>query len=234
MNEHPQPTCQTSDHGQALEIYTTKPHSERSGQSSTVNAKRRLSVAGRVGLRRPFLSVLACAATLLGVSACGSSTPRVSQALKSKLESALETIPLTPAKAKEVTDCLVPALKDHGIVTLAAAKAYGNSVPPSLRSAELACVKQAGLESGNTGSAATSSSLQCHGYRASRRPGVQESPAGIRDVRCRSEPDKCGGLRSSRLTERNHDPDAVERIRDAERRPRGGAERIQRPNGTVR
>ena len=30
MNEHPHPTCPTSDHGQALEIDTTKPHSERS------------------------------------------------------------------------------------------------------------------------------------------------------------------------------------------------------------
>lgn len=106
-------------------------------------------MTSRLGFPRRTLSALACGATLLGVSACGSTTPtQVSQAVKSKLESTLESIPLTAAKATEVTDCLVPALKAHGITTLAAANAYGSTLPPSLRSATLACLKQAGLTSG--------------------------------------------------------------------------------------
>ncbi len=104
-------------------------------------------MTSRLGFPRRSLSALACGATLLGVSACGSSTPQVSQALKSKLESTLERAPLTAAKATEVTDCLVPALKTHGITTLAIANSYGSTLPPGLRTAELACLKQAGLTS---------------------------------------------------------------------------------------
>jgi hypothetical protein len=106
-------------------------------------------MTSRLGFPRRSLSALACGATLLGVSACGSSTPtQVSQAVKSKLESTLERIPLTAAQATEVTDCLVPTLKTHGITTLAAANAYGSTSPPWLRTATLACLKQAGLTSG--------------------------------------------------------------------------------------
>jgi hypothetical protein len=109
-------------------------------------------MTSRLGFPRRSLSALACGATLLGVSACGSSTPtQVSQAVKSKLESTLEKIPLTAAEATEVTDCLVPTLKAHGITTLAAATT--GSQPPWEKPAIDACVKQAGLTgSGNTGS----------------------------------------------------------------------------------
>src|ERR1700733_15453449 len=107
-------------------------------------------MTSRVGFPRRSLTALACGATLLGVSACGSSTPQVSQALKSKLESTLEGVPMTAAKATEVTDCLVPALKTHGITTLAAANAASSTLPPSLKTAELACLKQAGLTSSST------------------------------------------------------------------------------------
>jgi hypothetical protein len=109
-------------------------------------------MTSRLDFPRRSLSALACGATLLGVTACGSSTPtQVSQAVKSKLESTLENgIPLTAAKATEVTDCLVPALKAHGITTLAAANAYGSTLPPWGKSATLACLKQAGLISSST------------------------------------------------------------------------------------
>jgi hypothetical protein len=109
-------------------------------------------MTSRLGFPRRSLSTLACGATLLGVSACGSSAPtKVSQALKSKLESTLERVPLTTAEATEVTDCLVPTLKSHGIITLAAANAYGSTQPSWLRSATLACLNQAGLTSSTTG-----------------------------------------------------------------------------------
>jgi hypothetical protein len=114
-------------------------------------------MTSRLGFPRRSLSALACCATLLGVSACGSSTPtQVSQAVKSKLESTLEKIPLTAAEATKVTDCLVPTLKAHGITTLAAATT--GSQPPWEKPAIDACVKQAGLTgSGNTGSGNTGS-----------------------------------------------------------------------------
>ena len=106
-------------------------------------------MTSRLGSPRRSLSALACAATLLGVSACGSSTPtQVSPALKAKLESTLERAPMTAAEATAVTDCLVPTLKTHGITTLAAANAYGSNLPPWLSTATLACLKQAGLTSG--------------------------------------------------------------------------------------
>jgi hypothetical protein len=117
-------------------------------------------MTSRLGFARRSLTALACGATLLSMSACGSSTPQVSQALKSKLESTLERVPLTAAEATEVTDCLVPALKTHGITTLAAANAASSTLPPSLKTAELACLKQAGLTSsstGNTGAPASGS-----------------------------------------------------------------------------
>jgi hypothetical protein len=76
--------------------------------------------------------------------------------VKSKLESTLEKIPLTAAEATEVTDCLVPTLKAHGITTLAAATT--GSQPPWEKPAIDACVKQAGLTgSGNTGNTGTTS-----------------------------------------------------------------------------
>jgi hypothetical protein len=155
MNERSQPACSTGNHGQAREIDTTTPHSEHSAKSSTVPTNRRLSAAGRLGVTRPFVAALACGAMLLGVSACGGSTPQVSQAVKSKLESTLERASLTAAKATEVTDCLVPGLAAHGITTLAAANHTSGS--HWLRSATVACAKQAGLGSGDTGSAAVSS-----------------------------------------------------------------------------
>ena len=116
-------------------------------------------MTSRLGFPRRSLSALACGATLFGVSACGSSTPQVSQALKSKLESTLEKIPLTATEATEVTNCLVPTFKTHGITTLAAANAYG-TLPAWGKSAELACLKQAGLTgttstTGNTGTTST-------------------------------------------------------------------------------
>jgi hypothetical protein len=108
-------------------------------------------MTSRLGFPRRSLSALVCGATLLGVSACGGSAPtQVSQAVKSKLESTLESIPLTTADAREVTDCLVPALQTHGVTTLAAANAYSTS-PPWLKSATLACLKQAGLTGSGSG-----------------------------------------------------------------------------------
>ena len=44
----------------------------------------------RLGFPRRSLSALACATTLLGVSACGSTTPQVPQAVKAAFESGLE------------------------------------------------------------------------------------------------------------------------------------------------
>jgi hypothetical protein len=101
-------------------------------------------MTSRFGFPRRSLSALACGATLLGVSACGSSTPQVSQAVKSKLESTLEGKDLTAAEATEVTDCLVPTLKAHGITTLAAANAV-STLPSWLRSPLMTCSKQAGF-----------------------------------------------------------------------------------------
>ncbi len=116
----------------------------------------------RLGFPRRSLSALACATTLLGVSACGSTTPQVPQAVKAAFESGLENgVPLAAAKATEVTDCLVPALAAHGITTLAAAT-YSPGSPAWLKSAARACFKQAGFTgtgntgSGNTGSGASS------------------------------------------------------------------------------
>ena len=122
-------------------------------------------MTSRLGFPRRSLSALACGATLLGVSACGSSTPtQVSQALKAKLESALERTSshLTAAEATAVTDCLVPTLKAHGITTLAAANAYGSTPPPWLKSASAACATKVGLiggtgNTGNTGNTGTTS-----------------------------------------------------------------------------
>jgi hypothetical protein len=112
-------------------------------------------MTSRLCFPRRSLSALACGATLLGVGACGSSTPtQVSQAVKSKLESTLEGKGLTAAEATEVTDCLVPTLKAHGITTLAAANAV-STLPSWLRSSLMTCSKQAGFTvilSGNTGS----------------------------------------------------------------------------------
>ncbi len=137
------------------EIDATTQQSEHSARSTTVPTRGRLAASARLGLTRPFISLLACGAMLLGVSACGGSTPQVSKAVKSKLESTLERASLTAAKATEVTDCLVPGLAAHGITTLAAANdTSGNHW---LRSATVACAKQAGLGPGNTGSAAVSS-----------------------------------------------------------------------------
>jgi len=106
-------------------------------------------MTSRLALPRRSLSMLACGATLLAVSACGGSTsPQVSAALKSKIESTLEAVPLTVAKATEVTDCLVPTLKSHGITTVAAANAYGSTSPAWLRTATVGCMKQAGFPAG--------------------------------------------------------------------------------------
>jgi hypothetical protein len=104
-------------------------------------------MSSRLDGSRRVLSVLACGATLLGVTACGgSSTPaQVSPAVKSKLERTLERVPLSAAKATQVTTCLVPTLKSHHITTLAAANAYGDTSPHWLKTAELSCLKQAGL-----------------------------------------------------------------------------------------
>jgi hypothetical protein len=104
-------------------------------------------------LSLPRRSLLALAsATLLAVSACGGSSKptQVSSAVKSRIESALERdAGLTPAQATQVTNCLAPTLKAHGITTLAAAKAYGNA-PAWATSATKTCVQQAGLTSSNT------------------------------------------------------------------------------------
>jgi hypothetical protein len=142
-------------------------------------------MTSRLGFPRRSLSALACGATLLGVSACGSSTPtQVSQALKSRLESTLEKIPLTAAEATEVTDCLVPTLKAHGITTLAAAST--GSQPPWEKPAIDACVKQAGLTgSGNTGSGNTGSGNTASGNTASgtaTQPAAASSSSGVTDT----------------------------------------------------
>jgi hypothetical protein len=100
-------------------------------------------MTSRLGFPRQSLSALACCATLLGVSACGSSTPQVSQAVKAKLESTIEKAGATATEATEITHCLVPTFEAHGITTLAAATAGGN--PAWAKSATVACMKQAGL-----------------------------------------------------------------------------------------
>jgi hypothetical protein len=104
-----------------------------------------------LGFPRRSLSALVCGATLFGVSACGSSKPtQVSPAVKSKLESTLEQVPLSAAKATQITNCLVPTLKAHGITTLAAANSYGNTTPGWLKTATVTCLKQAGITSSGT------------------------------------------------------------------------------------
>ena len=102
----------------------------------------------RLGFPRRSLSALACGTMLLGVSACGGSSKptQVSSAVKSKLESTFEqNASLTPAEATQVTNCMVPTLKAHGITTLAAAKAYNNTSPSWAVSALRTCMQQAGL-----------------------------------------------------------------------------------------
>jgi hypothetical protein len=107
-------------------------------------------MTARLGFPCRCLSALVCGVALLGVSACGSSAPKqVSPALKAKLESTLEQVPLTAAEATEVTDCLLPTFKTHGITTLAEANAVSN-LPPWGKAALLTCMKQAGLSSSSS------------------------------------------------------------------------------------
>lgn len=89
------------------------------------------------------LTALAFGAALLGVSACGgSSSSQVSPAVISKLESVLEQNSISAPKAAEIAHCLVPALKAHGITTLADANAL-KTAPAWLHSATVSCAEKA-------------------------------------------------------------------------------------------
>jgi hypothetical protein len=162
MNEHPQPACSTKDHSQTPVIDTTKPPGERSGKSGAVPTARRLSAADRLGLTRPFVSVLACGVTLLGVSACGSSHPSsLTPAAKAFLISGFERNGVPAADVTQVVNCVKPALQGHGTTTLSAVKNLNskstNDVPAWLSAVGKKCGRQlvastASTASGNSGS----------------------------------------------------------------------------------
>jgi hypothetical protein len=138
MQEHPQETYAPSNHA-----------SPRNG----------LRAGARLGLRRPFIAVLACGVALLGVSACGSSSPKtMTPAATAFLMSAAESGGASAAQATQVVDCLDPALQAHGITTLSAAKSMNadtqSNEPAWLSAASTKCEQQivgSSITSGNTG-----------------------------------------------------------------------------------
>jgi hypothetical protein len=107
-------------------------------------------MTSRLSFTRRALTVLACGATLFGVSACGGgSSSQVSPAVVSKIKGELENS-MSAAKATEIVDCLVPTLKAHGVTTMAAANSYGSTPPPWLKPAALACAAKAGETTGTS------------------------------------------------------------------------------------
>ena len=185
MNEHPQPACPTNDHGQTPVIDTTKPHSERSGKAGPAPTEWRLSAADRLGLTRPFVAVLACAVTLLGASACGSSnpsslTPAANAYLISQAESRAASAGVSAAHATQAVNCLAPALQAHGITTLSAVKnlnykSSGN-VPAWLSVVDNKCERQ--LVASLTGTASTASTVSGNSGNSSSTPA--SAPAASR------------------------------------------------------
>jgi hypothetical protein len=96
---------------------------------------------------------------LLGVSACGSSSPKtMTPAATAFLMSAAESGGASAAQATQVVDCLDPALQAHGITTLSAAKSMNadtqSNEPAWLSAASTKCEQQivgSSITSGNTG-----------------------------------------------------------------------------------
>ena len=127
--------------------------------SNHASPRRGLRTGDRLGLRRPFIAVLACAVTLLGVSACGSSSPKtMTPAATAFLLSAAESGGASAAQATQVVDCLDPAFQAHGITTLSATKSINadtqSNAPAWLSAASTKCEQQivgSSIASGNSG-----------------------------------------------------------------------------------
>ncbi len=127
--------------------------------SNHASPRRGLAAGARLGLRRPFISVLACGVALLGVSACGSSNPTtMTPAATAFLVSEAETGGASSAQATQVVDCLAPAFQAHGITTLSAAKSINadtqSNEPVWLSAASTKCEEQivsSSIASGDSG-----------------------------------------------------------------------------------
>jgi 3-polyprenyl-4-hydroxybenzoate decarboxylase len=96
---------------------------------------------------------------LLGVSACGSSSPKtMTPAATAFLLSAAESGGASAAQATQVVDCLDPAFQAHGITTLSATKSINadtqSNEPAWLSAAGTKCEQQiigSSIASGSSG-----------------------------------------------------------------------------------
>lgn len=127
--------------------------------SNHASPRRGHRAGDRLGLRRPFIAVLACGVTLLGVSACGNSNPKtMTPAATAFLVSEAENGGASAVQATQVVDCLDPAFQAHGITTLSAAKSINadtqSNEPAWLSAASTKCEQQivsSSIASGNSG-----------------------------------------------------------------------------------
>lgn len=134
---------------------------EEYAPSNHASPRRGLRARDRLGLRRSFITLLACAVTLLGVSACGSGSDNpktMTPAATAFLVSEAESGGASAAQATQVVDCFEPAFQAHGITTLSAAKSINadtqSNEPAWLSAASTKCEEQiigSSIASGSSG-----------------------------------------------------------------------------------